>query len=130
MMARKDKVVAENTRGVAFLFRKNKVEHVKGAARFLDATHVEVAGRALQAKRGIIVATGSDSVPLPGVEIDEKTILSSRPARCRSQPCRAASSWSAAAISGSSWARCGSGSAPRSPWSSSSTASRRAWTAK
>src|ERR1700691_2900051 len=57
MMARKDKVVAENTRGIAFLFRKNKVEHVKGAGRLIDRNHVEVAGRALEAKRGIILAT-------------------------------------------------------------------------
>jgi dihydrolipoamide dehydrogenase len=77
MMARKDKVVAENTRGISFLFRKNKVEHVKGAAKFLAPNRLDVAGRALEAKRAIIVATGSDSVPLPGVEIDEKVILSS-----------------------------------------------------
>ena len=77
MMARKDKVVTENTRGISFLFRKNKVEHVKGAAKFLAPNRIEVAGRTLEAKRAIIVATGSDSVPLPGVEIDEKTILSS-----------------------------------------------------
>src|SRR5690348_13758880 len=37
MMARKDKVVSENTRGVEFLFKKNKVEYVKGAARFVAA---------------------------------------------------------------------------------------------
>jgi dihydrolipoamide dehydrogenase len=77
MMARKDKVVAENTRGISFLFRKNKVEWVKGAAKFLAPNRIEVAGRTLEAKRAIIIATGSDSVPLPGVEIDEKTILSS-----------------------------------------------------
>jgi dihydrolipoamide dehydrogenase len=77
MMARKDKVVAENTRGIAFLFRKNKVEHVKGAAKFLTATTLDVAGRTLEARRAIVIATGSDSIPLPGVEIDEKTVLSS-----------------------------------------------------
>ncbi|HUK58501.1 MAG TPA: dihydrolipoyl dehydrogenase [Stellaceae bacterium] len=77
MMARKDKVVAENTRGIEYLFRKNKVAHVKGAAKIVAPDRVEVDGRALAAKRGIIIATGSDSIPLPGVEIDEKTILSS-----------------------------------------------------
>ncbi|HVB17019.1 MAG TPA: dihydrolipoyl dehydrogenase, partial [Stellaceae bacterium] len=77
MMARKDKVVAENTRGISFLFRKNKVDHVKGAAKLLAPNRIDVAGRVLEAKRAIVVATGSDSVPLPGVEIDEKTILSS-----------------------------------------------------
>ena len=82
MMARKDKVVGENTRGVAFLFRKNKVEHVKGTAKLIAANRVEVAGdngagRVLEAKKAIIIATGSDSLGLPGVAIDEKTIISS-----------------------------------------------------
>jgi dihydrolipoamide dehydrogenase len=82
MMARKDKVVGENTRGVAFLFRKNKVEHVKGAAKLIGQNRVEVstgngAARALEAKKAIVIATGSDSMKLPGVEIDEKTIVSS-----------------------------------------------------
>ncbi len=77
MMARKDKVVAENTRGVAYLFRKNKVEHVKGAARFVAANSVAVDGRTLTARRAVIIATGSASAPLSGVPVDEKTILSS-----------------------------------------------------
>ncbi len=77
MMARKDKVVGENTRGIAFLFRKNKITSVTGAARLIDANRVEVAGRTLEAKRAIIIATGSDSTALPGVAIDETTILSS-----------------------------------------------------
>jgi dihydrolipoamide dehydrogenase len=77
MMARKDKVVAENTRGVAFLFRKNKVTPVTGAARLLGATSVEVDGRTLEAKRAIIIATGSDSMALAGMAIDETAILSS-----------------------------------------------------
>jgi dihydrolipoyl dehydrogenase len=77
MMARKDKIVAENTRGIAFLFRKNKVDHVKGAATFVTPTRIDVAGRALEAKRAIVIATGSDSVPLPGFAIDEKAILTS-----------------------------------------------------
>jgi dihydrolipoamide dehydrogenase len=82
MMARKDKVVAENTRGVEFLFKKNKVEYVKGAARFIAPNRLAVTpidggtARELQAK-SIIIATGSDVVALPGVEIDEKTIVSS-----------------------------------------------------
>ena len=48
MMARKDKVVGENTRGVAFLFRKNKVEHVKGTAKFIAPNQLDVDGRTLQ----------------------------------------------------------------------------------
>ena len=77
MMARKDKVVEENTRGIAFLFRKNKVAHLKGRATIVAPGRVEVGGQAIEAKRAIIVATGSDSMGLPGIEIDEKTILSS-----------------------------------------------------
>jgi dihydrolipoamide dehydrogenase len=77
MMARKDRVVAENTRGVAFLFRKNKVVPVKGQAKIVAPGRIEVDGQAIEAKRAIIVATGSDSMGLPGIEIDERTILSS-----------------------------------------------------
>ena len=82
MMARKDKVVGENTRGVEFLFKKNKVDWVKGAARFTAPGTLAIApldggsARELTAK-AIIIATGSDVAPLPGVAIDEKTIVSS-----------------------------------------------------
>jgi len=82
LMARKDKVVGENTRGVEYLFKKNKVEYVKGAARFIAPGRIAVTpvnggtAQELQAK-SIIIATGSDVAPLPGVEIDEKTIISS-----------------------------------------------------
>ena len=82
LMARKDKVVGENTRGVEFLFKKNKVEYIKGAARFTAPGKLAVTpinggeARDLSAK-SIIIATGSDIVPLPGVDIDEKTIVSS-----------------------------------------------------
>ncbi|HVA13238.1 MAG TPA: dihydrolipoyl dehydrogenase [Stellaceae bacterium] len=82
MLARKDKVVAENTRGVEFLFRKNKVAFVKGAAKFTAKNTLAVTGddgkvQELKAGKAIIIATGSDSVSLPGIAIDEKTIVSS-----------------------------------------------------
>ncbi len=82
LMARKDKVVADNTRGVEFLFKKYKVDYVKGAARFVAKDRLAVTpmdgGKAdeLSAK-SFIIATGSDVMPLPGVEVDEKTIVSS-----------------------------------------------------
>jgi dihydrolipoamide dehydrogenase len=76
MMARKDKVVAENTRGVEFLFKKNKVAWLKGAGRIMTADTVEVGGETVRTK-AIVIATGSDIVALPGVEIDEKRIVSS-----------------------------------------------------
>jgi dihydrolipoamide dehydrogenase len=82
MMARKDKVVGENTRGVEFLFKKNKVEYIKGAARFTAPGTLAIApidgGQAQElTAKAIIIATGSDVVPLPGVAIDEKAIVSS-----------------------------------------------------
>jgi len=82
MLARKDKVVAENTRGVEYLFRKNKVAYIKGAARFLAKDKLAVAGsdgktQELTAGKAVIIATGSESMSLPGVGIDEKTIVSS-----------------------------------------------------
>jgi dihydrolipoamide dehydrogenase len=82
MMNRKDKVVGENTRGVEYLFKKYKVDYVKGAARFaapdrLAITPVDGATVTELRAKSFVVATGSDIVPLPGVEIDEKTIVSS-----------------------------------------------------
>jgi dihydrolipoamide dehydrogenase len=82
MLARKDKVVADNTNGVQFLFRKNKVEHIKGTAKLAGKGKVGVAlnaggSRELTAIKAIIVATGSDSVDLPDIAIDETRIVSS-----------------------------------------------------
>ena len=76
MMAHKDKVVDANVKGVEFLFRKNKVEWVKGAARIAGPGRVAVGERVLEA-RAIVVATGSEVSPLRGIDIDEKKIVSS-----------------------------------------------------
>ncbi|HEY4636263.1 MAG TPA: dihydrolipoyl dehydrogenase, partial [Rhodospirillales bacterium] len=76
MMARKDKVVADLTKGVDFLFRKNKVTRIAGAAKIARAGEVVVGERTLAAKH-ILIATGSDSTPLPGIEIDEQRIVTS-----------------------------------------------------
>ena len=80
MMARKDKVVADLTKGVEFLFQKNKVTYVKGAARFTGANSIAVGvdgkEQAIAAKN-FIIATGSEVMPLRGVEIDEQQIVSS-----------------------------------------------------
>ena len=81
MMARKDKVVTDLTGGIAFLFKKNKIDHVIGTGTIESATKVSVKpdkGKAqtLETKR-ILIATGSESMPLPGVEIDEKQIVTS-----------------------------------------------------
>ncbi|MEX2644008.1 MAG: dihydrolipoyl dehydrogenase [Acetobacterales bacterium] len=81
MMARKDKVVGDLTKGVEFLFKKNKVDYLKGTGRIAGKGQVEVKpekGKAqtISAKH-IVIATGSESTPLPGVEVDEKRIVSS-----------------------------------------------------
>jgi dihydrolipoamide dehydrogenase len=57
------------TGGIEFLFKKNKVDWLKGYAKFTSADTVEVAGKTVRAKN-IIVATGSSVTPLPGVEVD------------------------------------------------------------
>jgi dihydrolipoyl dehydrogenase len=76
MMARKDKVVTANISGVDFLFKKHKIERVLGAASFIAPGALAVDGKELKAK-SIVIATGSDSMPLAGVPVDEKTILGS-----------------------------------------------------
>jgi dihydrolipoamide dehydrogenase len=69
MIAEKQKAVDELTGGIAFLFKKNKVEWLKGLASFTGTDTVEVAGTSYRAKN-IIIATGSSVTPLPGVEVD------------------------------------------------------------
>ena len=76
MQARKGEVVKANVDGVAFLFRKNKVTWLRGKGRIAAPGRVEVAGESYVAKH-IVIATGSESVPLPGVEIDEQAIVTS-----------------------------------------------------
>jgi len=76
MQARKDQVVAANVKGVEFLFKKNKVTWLKGAARIASPGQVEVDGTAYETK-AIVIATGSESIPLPGVDVDERAIVSS-----------------------------------------------------
>ncbi|MEC9236427.1 MAG: FAD-dependent oxidoreductase, partial [Pseudomonadota bacterium] len=76
MMAFKDSVVGDNTKGIEFLFKKNKVTWLKGAGKVTAANSVDVGGEAYKAKH-IIIATGSDVIGLPGIEIDEKQIVSS-----------------------------------------------------
>jgi dihydrolipoamide dehydrogenase len=82
MMGRKDKVVKELTSGVAGLFKKNKIERFQGTARLASPTEVEVSPNgkgAPQTLRGarILIATGSEAIPLPGAPFDGKHIISS-----------------------------------------------------
>ena len=82
MLARKDKVVSDLTKGVEFLFRKNKVEYVVGAATLTEPGVVSVVPgnggktRSLTT-RNVVIASGSDIARLPGIEIDEQRIVSS-----------------------------------------------------
>ncbi|MGE0178303.1 MAG: dihydrolipoyl dehydrogenase, partial [Sphingomonas sp.] len=64
------------TKGIAFLFKKNKVEWLKGHAKFTGKDSIDVGGTTYKAKH-IVIATGSSVTPLPGVEIDHKRILDS-----------------------------------------------------
>jgi dihydrolipoamide dehydrogenase len=64
------------TAGVEFLFKKNKVEWLKGLATFESADTVKVADRTVRAKN-IIIATGSSVTPLPGVTVDQERIVDS-----------------------------------------------------
>jgi len=77
MMTRKDKVVFDNTKGVEFLFKKNKITWIKGAGKITAPGRVAVEGGPELSAKAIIIATGSDVVPLPGVAVDEKQIVSS-----------------------------------------------------
>jgi dihydrolipoamide dehydrogenase len=77
---RKDKIVSGLTGGVELLFRKNKIEWVKGSARLTGKNGVEVTltdgtKRALAAKKEIIVATGSSARSVPGITPDGKRII-------------------------------------------------------
>jgi dihydrolipoamide dehydrogenase len=81
MMAHKDKTVKSNVDGVAFLFKKNKIDWIKGAGKFAAAGSVEVTlnagGTQTLGAKAIVIATGSEVVSLPSLPIDEKKIVSS-----------------------------------------------------
>ncbi len=71
MHAQRKDAVKGLTGGIEFLFKKNKIEWLKGHASFESADTVKVGDRTVRAKN-IVIATGSSVTPLPGVEIDEK----------------------------------------------------------
>jgi len=82
MMGHKEKVVSDNVGGIEFLFKKNKIDWIKGKGKVAAAGTVEITdgpdkGKTISAK-SIVIATGSESTPLPGgVEIDEKQVVTS-----------------------------------------------------
>ena len=81
MMEVKDKAVNTLTKGIEFLFKKNKVTFIKGVASFKSKKEIIVSDKNKNEKifesENIIIATGSSPVSLPGVEFDENKILSS-----------------------------------------------------
>ena len=72
---RKD-AVKQLTGGIEFLFKKNKIEWLKGQASFASADTVKVGDRTVRAKN-IVIATGSSVTPLPGIDVDQKRIVDS-----------------------------------------------------
>ena len=76
MQAYKDDVVSGNTKGIEFLFKKNKVTWLKGWASIPAPGQVKV-GDEVHSAKNIVIATGSEASTLPGVEIDETTVVTS-----------------------------------------------------
>ncbi len=80
VQARKDKIVKGLTSGIEFLFKKNKIDWIKGSGRLEGKGSVEITEgdkQTLVAKKEIIVATGSQPRSVPGIEIDRKRIITS-----------------------------------------------------
>lgn len=114
MLAYKQEIVDANTVGIEFLFKKNKVTWIKGVAEISSPGTVEItsgseANSTLTAMN-ILIATGSDCLALPGIEIDEKQIVSSTGALSLAKVPRTMIVIGAGAIGlelGSVWARLG-----------------------
>ena len=81
MMAAKNTSVEGLTKGVEFLFKKNKVEYIKGTGAFAGENEVKVnlvdGGEQTLRAKNIIIATGSEATPFPGLTIDEKKVITS-----------------------------------------------------
>src|SRR4029077_7680730 len=80
VQTRKDRVVTGLTKGVEFLFKKNKIDWIKGTARLTGHGGIDVfegEKQTLRARKEIIVATGSAPRSVPGIEIDRKRIITS-----------------------------------------------------
>ncbi|AKO97910.1 dihydrolipoamide dehydrogenase [Marinovum algicola DG 898] len=78
MLAYKDDVIGQNTKGVEFLFKKNKIDWLKGWGSIPEAGKVKVGDEVHEAKN-IIIASGSEPSPVPGadVTVDEKVVVTS-----------------------------------------------------
>lgn len=80
-MKAKDTSVAGLTKGVEFLFKKNGVEYLKGSGSFVNEHEIKVqlndGGETSVVGKNILIATGSEATPFPGLEIDEQRVVSS-----------------------------------------------------
>jgi len=81
MMSAKNTSVSGLTKGIEFLFKKNNVQYIKGAGAFVDEHTVavnQIEGGEIQVRgKNIIIATGSEATPFPGLTIDEKKVITS-----------------------------------------------------
>lgn len=76
MMSFKQEAIDGNTKGIDFLFKKNKITAIRGEGKILGEGKVEAAGQIIETKN-IVIATGSDAAPLKGIAIDERQIVTS-----------------------------------------------------
>ena len=76
MLAYKDDVIGQNTKGIEFLFKKNKIDWIKGWATIPAPGKVQV-GDDIHDAKNIVIASGSEPSTLPGVEVDEKIVVTS-----------------------------------------------------
>ena len=80
LMARKDEVVSQTVAGIEYLFKKNQITRFTGVGSLVDAQTVHVSGGGQEttlAARHIVLATGSESTPLPGIAVDGEHIITS-----------------------------------------------------
>lgn len=80
-MKAKDDAVSGLTKGIEFLFKKNGVEYIKGTGSFVNDREIKVqlndGGETTVRGKNILIATGSEATPFPGLEIDEKRVITS-----------------------------------------------------
>ena len=80
LMQRKNKIVKQLTSGIGFLFKKNKITHLKGSASFVDKKTIKVSsseGDKNYSATNFIIATGSSSIAIDTIPVDEKQIVTS-----------------------------------------------------
>ena len=81
MLAFKDKTVSQLTKGIEYLFKKNKVENIQGLGTFLSDKELQVTDKngntCILKAQNFLIATGSEPMTFPGVQIDEKSIVTS-----------------------------------------------------